>query len=150
MNDHHYINNAGIALLKQFEGFESKVYICPAGKATIGYGHVVTKLEADTYTTITEAQATDLLRKDAAKAEGSIKRTVTKRLLTSNQFSAIVCLVYNIGSGAFTSSTICKLLNSDTLPERKHFVAWSYAGGKQLPGLIRRREAEYDLFSRRD
>jgi lysozyme len=68
--------------------------------------------------------------------------------LNDNEFSAIVSFVYNIGVGAFAKSTFLRLLNSNTdrVTVSEQMLRWNKAGGKELPGLTRRRQAEKALF----
>ncbi len=140
------INQAGLALLKKFEGFSNISYVCPAGKCTIGYGHVI--LSGEEFTDIiTKEYAEKLLKKDVGIAERCVNENVY-RDLTDNQFSALCCFVYNIGCKAFEGSTLCDMLNRhrDIEDCAKQFLRWNKAGGKVLSGLTKRREAERDLF----
>lgn len=67
--------------------------------------------------------------------------------VTSNQFSALVSLAYNIGVGAFARSTLLKLLNQKLYDQSAdQFMVWSRAGGRTLEGLRRRRSRERQLF----
>jgi len=95
-------------LIKNYESFSPVVYLCPAKKPTIGYGHVV--LPGETFTRITEEQADQLLRKDVGIAENCINNYV-KVTLSQNQFDALASLIFNIGINAFINSTMLKELN---------------------------------------
>lgn len=118
-----------IKLLKKFEqgpngGFASEVYKCSSGENTIGYGHVV--LPDEHFTTITEEEAEELLRKDIAIAEDAINRYV-KVPLTQNRFDALVSFVFNVGVKAFKSSTLLKKLNQGLYDEIDEELAkWVY------------------------
>lgn len=118
-----------IKLLKKFEqgprgGFASEVYKCSSGENTIGYGHVV--LPNEHFTTITEEEAEELLRKDIAIAEDAINRYV-KVPLTQNRFDALVSFVFNVGVKAFKSSTLLKKLNQGLYDEIDEELAkWVY------------------------
>lgn len=118
-----------IKLLKKFEqgpngGFASEVYKCSSGENTIGYGHVV--LPNENFTTITEEEAEELLRKDIAIAEDAINRYV-KVPLTQNRFDALVSFVFNVGVKAFKSSTLLKKLNQGLYDEIDEELAkWVY------------------------
>lgn len=69
--------------------------------------------------------------------------------LTQNQFDALVSFVYNVGVGAFRTSTLLrKLNNGDYVGAAAEFKRWKFGGGKELPGLVRRRKAEEQLFLR--
>jgi lysozyme len=107
------ISEKGLALIKKEEKFVARHYLCPAGKPTIGYGHVILATEPHLNTaTLTEAQASELLVKDVARLYGA---HVTKRLtraVTQNQFDAMVSLTYNIGTGGFDKSSVLRLANA--------------------------------------
>lgn len=137
-------NAAGLALIKQYEGLMLEPYADAGGKLTIGYGHLVKPGEF--FTRVTEQQAHDLLREDIRVAEAYVKRYV-KVQLNSNQFSALVSLVYNVGPGNFQKSTLLRLLNKGQGDRAaKEFLRWNKVGTQVLPGLQRRREAEKRLF----
>ena len=139
----------GIDLIKEFEGYSERVYMCAGGKYTIGYGHTRNVEPGDT---CTREQAEEFLRQDLVDAEETIEALV-KVPLTQNQFDALVSLVYNIGSGNFYSSTIRRVVNckiGDPEEYRKAWMMWVKSKGKVLKGLVRRREAEYKLFSSND
>jgi lysozyme len=106
------ISQQGLDLIKQHESFSPTVYICPAGRPTIGYGHCV--LPHEKFIVITEQEGDDLLRKDVAFAEECINKAV-KVPITQNQFDALVSLVFNIGSGAFLKSSLLRQLNETTI-----------------------------------
>jgi len=137
----------GIALLKESEGFSATPYICPAGKPTIGYGHVIRDDENFADQGIDDAQAESLLRRDIGTAEQAVFEAVSVGL-TQNQFDAMVVLTYNIGIGAFQNSTLLKDLNAGDIDSAlSQWGRWIYASGKPLPGLIARRKAEVELFT---
>lgn len=139
------INEAGLSLIKRFEGLELKSYHCSAGKLTIGYGHVIMPLEKQ-YAEITEEKAEEILKFDLNRFEDIVNQLV-KVKLNDNQFSSLVALVFNIGGGNFKSSTLLKLLNEEKyLDIPTEFLKWRMAGGKVLKGLIKRRLAEASLF----
>ena len=108
----------GLALIKEFEGFQSKPYKCPAGVPTIGYGSTFylngSKVKL-TDRAISEKEATDLLVKSLVKYEHTVNVTV-KVPLEQNEFDALVSFVYNLGAGNFVSSTLLKLINSEASP----------------------------------
>lgn len=143
------ISDRGLAIIKQFEVFRATAYLCPAGIPTIGYGHTgadVTKSDVGVKT-ITEAEATELLRRDVITAEKALGRRV-KVPLTQNQFDALCSFTYNLGEGNLASSTLLKLLNSgDYDGACQEFVKWNKVNKIALPGLTRRREAEAALFA---
>lgn len=87
-----HVTEAGLNLIKRFEGFSPTIYICPAGYPTIDYDHVVLAHEQDQFTAgITPAEATKLLCKDALIAERAVIRLISVPL-TDGQFDALVSL----------------------------------------------------------
>lgn len=139
----------GIAHIKEFEGFRGKRYLCPAGKWTIGYGHVIRDFErlslwdAD----LTEEQATKLLMKDLAERFEPAVLAMATVPLTQGQFDALVSFAFNFGEAKLRSSTLLKLLNAgDYDGARKQINRWVYSNGKKLDGLIRRRARETEMF----
>lgn len=134
----------GINLIKSFEGLSLKAYLCPAGVLTIGYGHTGSNVMPGQI--ISEEQAENLLRIDLNRFEVGVANSVSASI-TQNQFDALVSLSFNIGLGAFKNSTLLKLLNDNRPNEAaSQFLRWNKGGGKVLPGLTRRREAEMNLF----
>lgn len=132
-----------LELIKHFEGFESRAYVCPGGKLTIGYGHTKTVKDNDE---ITEEQAERLLRYDLKDAENAINALVEVPL-AQNQFDALVSFIYNIGAERFRKSTMLRYINrGDFKRAAKEFSRWKYAGGIIRRGLVRRRAAERALF----
>jgi len=95
---------------------------------------------------ITQEQADARLQLDVQTAVSCVNRKVGPAL-TQNQFDALVSFVFNLGCGAFSGSTLLRLLNAgETAAAAQQFVRWDQAGGHVLEGLLRRREAERDLF----
>jgi lysozyme len=142
------INQQGIELIKEFEGLRLKSYKDAVGIWTIGYGS--TGKDIGPNLIWTEQQCLDRLRHNVEEFERAIERLVTVNL-TENQFSALVCFVYNVGAGNFKSSTMLKLINkSDFAGAAIQFLRWNKAGGKVLDGLTRRRQAEKDLFEKEE
>lgn len=140
------VGKQGLDLVRHFEGFQPQVYACPAGKPTIGFGHVVR--EGETFNQpISVQEAYDLLKKDLAIAEDALHRLV-KVPLAICQFDALASFIYNIGVGAFEKSTLLKRLNEgeDPYDVSSEILKWVFAGKKRLKGLMRRREAERFLF----
>lgn len=142
-------SNDCIALIKQFEGFRSKPYLCPAGIPTIGYGstkypdgRAVTLKDAP----ITEAQAEEILTATLQGFAGSVSKLV-KVQLTQGQYDALVDFAYNLGAGRLASSTLLVKVNAgDFSGAAIEFGKWVKGGGVTLPGLVARREAERQLF----
>ena len=142
-------SNKGKAIIKQYEGFRAKPYLCPAGVPTIGYGATyytdgrkVTLRDAP----ISEAGADKLLDKMLGKYEDAVNRYVQVPI-NQNQFDALVSFCYNLGQEALRTSTLLKKLNNkDYNGAADAFLNWVYAGGKKLQGLVNRRTDERKLF----
>ena len=134
----------GINLIKKFEGCSLKAYKCPAGVYTIGYGHINNVKQGDN---ITQLQAETLLMFDLQIFEKEINNLNLN--LTQNQFDAIISFVFNIGIGNFKKSTMLKFLKAGHYPlAAGQFDRWVYQGKQKLSGLVKRRKAEKELFSR--
>ena len=140
------IGQAGIDLIKQFEGCVLHVYKDAVGLPTIGIGHLIKPGEK--FTTITMQEAEDLLRSDIKIFEDALNKSI-KVPVTQNQFDAMLSLAFNIGYGAFNKSTLLKKVNlKDFVGASNEFRKWNKAGGKVLTGLVRRRTAEQQLFTK--
>lgn len=142
------MSNAGLALVKRFEGLETVAYPDPGNRVTgepwtIGYGHTRGVRQGDT---CTEEQATAWLREDLQAAEGAVKDLVDVELM-QGQFDALVSFVFNCGAAAFGNSTLLRLLNGgDRAGAAEQFRRWNRGADGVLPGLVTRRAAERDLF----
>ena len=137
-------NANGLLLIKSFEGLRLHAYRDAVGIWTIGYG---TTRGVRPGMRISEAEAEKFLQEDLTRFEQAINEAVQVPI-NDNQFSALVSFTYNVGSGAFRSSTLLRLLNQR---QSVHAVAdqlprWNRAGGRVLAGLTRRRNAERALF----
>lgn len=142
------ISNLGVQLVKHFEGLYLKAYLCPARVWTIGYGHTGLKHNDGTVKkgrTITEAEAEDLLTQDLnTKYAPEVSRLV-KVPLQQHEFDALVSFHFN--TGALAKSTLLRRLNTgDRAGAAEEFLRWTKGGGKELPGLVRRRKSERYLF----
>lgn len=136
------INDAGLAIIKESEGLRLEAYQA-GGRWLIGYGHTAT---AGAGMTITEAEAERLLREDVAGAENAVRRMVTVKV-NRNQFSAMVSLAYNLGSGGFSRSVVLERINKgDFKGAADGFLTHNKAGGKVNDHLNARREKERALF----
>jgi lysozyme len=132
------------SIIKGHEGLELVAYKDGGGVWTIGYGH--TGAEVKVGMLITLAQAEELLTRDLRSSEGHINTSVTVPL-TQNQFDALVSFVFNVGGGAFESSTLLKLLNAGNYAgAADQLLRWNKDEGKIVQGLSNRREAERKLF----
>jgi len=159
----------GIDLMHQFEGFRSRPYLCPASIWTIGYGHVLYQeqialpvVRKEGYTgairkeyllreehnrTWSKAEIDQLFEKDLGSFERGVLRLVPGVAGFEGRFSALVALAFNIGLGNLQRSTIRMRANrGDWEGAGGAFMMWTKAGGKELGGLVRRRQAELKLF----
>jgi len=134
-------------LIESFEGKRNCWYRDPIGLPTIGYGHLIVK--GDPYhqgTCLTNAQVENLLRSDLGSYVSCVHKLITAPL-NQNMFDALVSFAFNLGCGTLQSSTLRKRLNAGNYaavcPQLKLFVN---AGGHPLAGLVRRRNAECNLF----
>ncbi|MBL0941587.1 MAG: lysozyme [Alphaproteobacteria bacterium] len=135
----------GIEMIKQFEGLKLRSYLCPAGYKTIGYGHMK-RFAISSDEEITEAQAENLLQDDLLRTEASLRRLIYA-LLSQNQFDALVSFTFNLGAGALQRSTLRRRVNDqchDEVP--REFRRWIFVGGRRSLGLLRRRNAEIELY----
>jgi lysozyme len=138
-------------LAKEFEGFRSKPYLCPAGIATIGYGSThhkdgspVTLKDKE----ITEQDAEKLLEDVMANClEQSMSMCKNLTNHSEGRQAAIADFIYNLGAHRFESSTLRKMILEekwDKVPDQLR--RWVYAGTIILEGLKKRREAEISLL----
>ena len=133
----------GINLIKEFEGFRARSYLCPANVLTIGYGHTKTCQPGQVISTI---KGEELLKEDLVRFERAVN-VLVKVPLTQNQFDALVSFAFNVGVGAFKKSTLLRLLNQGNYKQAAdEFMRWVHGGGVKLAGLVRRRQAERNLF----
>ena len=154
MNDDRKLTDAGANLVKHFEGCLKKIgpdhytaYKCPAGVATIGFGHTNhhgRKFSMGDVWSSAECDAEFLT--DMRGFEDAVRRLV-KVPLEPHQFDALVSFAYNCGEGNLGKSTLLKKVNaSDFAGAAKEFAKWNKGGGKVLSGLTRRRASEALLF----
>jgi lysozyme len=142
------LNQAGIELIKTFEGCSLHPYQDVAGLWTIGIGHLIKPDEH--FDSITQEQAEELLKKDLEQVCRDVESCV-KVPLNDNQFSALVSFAYNVGVGALRGSTLLKRLNAGMYQSASEsFTPWCKArvNGKLVTvmGLYKRRVAESELF----
>ena len=149
----------GLGLLQQWEGFKLQVYKDSAGFPTIGVGHLLTKPELTSGEIViggvpvqyagglTNQQTLDLLGQDVKPAEQAVN-TGVKVPLNQNQFDALVSFTFNVGVGAFQSSTLLKVLNQQQYDEvPAQLLRWTRAGGQVVQGLVNRRQNEIKLWN---
>ncbi|WP_157350189.1 glycoside hydrolase family protein [Roseburia intestinalis] len=139
------IGQAGLALIKQFEGCRLTAYQCSAGVWTIGYGHTAGVHKG---MKITQAQAEEYLKHDVAKFEKYVNNPsyvpFTDKL-NQNQFDALVSFAFNLGQG--NVKKLCTGRTMNQIPSAMQ--RYCKAAGKTLPGLQRRRKAEAALYNKK-
>ena len=132
-----------VSLIKKFEGKSLKAYKDTGGVQTIGYGHTGEGVKKGK---ITEAEATEYLKKDLETAASAVDTLVTVPI-SQEQKDALISLTYNIGSGAFKRSSLLEKINAEDFEgAADEFNRWVYDNGKKIPGLVTRRKQESELF----
>lgn len=136
-------NDACIDIIKEFGGLSLEAYSDQNGNWYIGYGHSQGVTEG---MTITEAEAEQFLREDLEVFEESVSRMVEVNV-SENEFSAMVCLTYNIGPGGFSESTVRRKVNEQEWEEAADAILmWNKVNGQVNEALVNRREKERALF----
>ena len=137
---------AGIDIIKAWETFRSKPYLCPSGIPTVGYGH--TRTASINMTPISEHTAEVLLKVDLEIVEAQVNRLVKYLDIDQNNFDAIVCLVFNIGIGNFEKSNTFRLIkeNPKKLEIADEWIGFRKSNNKPLRGLLLRRLDEIKLY----
>ena len=164
------LSKAGEDLMHKYEGFRSRPYLCPAHIWTIGYGHVlyqeqirlpVVRVEGKETPMIrkemplkpednrvwTKTEIDELFRTDVGTFERGVLRLVPGVVGRQGSLDALVSISFNFGLGNLQRSTIRMRANrGDWDGAAEAFRVWTKGGGKVLPGLVKRREAEIALF----
>ena len=155
------ISEAGIQLIKSFEGCHNTPYRCPAALWTIGYGHVLYPDQARLKTperalygikdehnrTFEYDEIDSILEKDLERFEAGVLRLCPSAADSQSQFDAIVSFSFNVGLGNLEASSLrMKYSRGEIEGAADEFLKWNKAGGKVLAGLTRRRSAERALF----
>jgi lysozyme len=163
------LSQAGANLMHQYEGYRNKPYLCPAHIWTIGYGHVLYQdqiklpvVRKEGYTGLirkeyplrqednrvwTKEEIEKLFADDVASFERGVLRLAPAVLGRQGAFDACVSFAFNAGLGNFQRSTIRMKANRGEWEEAAEaFMQWTKGGGKELPGLVKRRKAEKALF----
>ena len=138
----------GRALIEAFEGRYLHAYQDSVGVWTVGYGH--TTAAGQPYVTpglsITADDADRILADDLTKVEGQVLSCI-KAPLNQCQFDALVSFTFNLGEGNLARSSLAHRVNGGDYNVSGEFLKWDLAGGRQLPGLVRRRKAESLMWS---
>jgi len=144
------VPQAAIELAKRFEGFEKRVkrgteiaaapYVCPAGFWTIGYGHLC----APDHLPITLKEGESYLALDLVKAlNATLRYCPVLATESEGRLAAIVDFTFNLGAGRLQTSTLRRRINQrDWTNAAQELRRWIYGGGRVLPGLVERRNAE--------
>lgn len=144
------IDNGGalflaVDLVKRYEGLRLVPYLCPAGKLTVGYGHVIMPGEDDLKAGVSVSEAEGLLISDLGWALFAV-RSVGVSLLPC-QLAALASLVFNIGPAAWAGSTMRRCVGGgDFVGAAAEFGRWVKVGGVESAGLVARRADELRVF----
>jgi len=147
------VPKTAVELAKRFEGFHrvpkldpgrAYPYICPAGYWTIGYGHLCNPKHPP----ITEAEAEIYLAQDLQIAmDATLRYCPVLAIEPEERLAAIVDFTFNLGAGRLQTSMLRRRINQrDWVASAKELRRWVYGGGRVLPGLVMRRDAERALF----
>ncbi len=147
------VPQAAIDLAKRFEGFHrvpkndpgrAYPYVCPAGYWTIGYGHLCDSKHPP----ITETEAEAYLARDLETAlAATLRYCPVLAIEPEGRLAAIVDFTFNLGAGRLQTSTLRRRINQrDWATAATELCRWVYGGGRVLPGLVARREAELSLL----
>jgi lysozyme len=143
-------SQAGLDLIKRYEGVRRKPYRCPAGLWTVGVGHLIgdgLSLPDSWNRNLEAAEIDALLAKDVARFERGVARYISARL-TQGQFDALVSFSFNLGLGTLQRSTLRQKINrGDKDGAIQSLLKYNKAAGKVLKGLDLRRKAEAQLFN---
>jgi len=163
------LSKAGADLMHRYEGYRTKPYLCPAHIWTIGYGHVLYQdqiklpvVRVDGYAGMirkemplkpednrvwTKEEIEKLFADDVASFERGVLRLAPTLAGRQGAFDACVSFAFNAGLGNFQRSTIrMKINRQEWEAAAQAFMVWVKGGGKELPGLVKRRTAEKALF----
>ena len=138
------ISNAGLDIIKKYEGCRLEAYKCPAGVWTIGYGHTKGVKKG---MKITAAKAEAYLKSDCKSSEKAVNKYMKKYNFNQNQFDALVSFTFNCGAGSLKT-----LVNNGarSIEEiSKKIPAYCKANGVTLEGLRKRRNSEKALFDKK-
>lgn len=144
------ISNKGLELIKKYEGFRAKAYLCPSSVPTIGFGSTYyedgTKVKL-TDPAITQERATELLMALLVSYE-KVVDSYCVDTISQHQFDALVSFAYNCGNQALKNSTLLRKVNGNRMnPDiTNEFLKWNKGGGRVIPGLTKRRQEEAELY----
>ena len=135
--------SAAFDFVAQHEGLRLEAYLCPAGHWTIGYGLTrVSGVPVHAGMKISEDRARQLLTQELKRVQDQLAGLV-KVKVSRGEFIALTDFCFNVGAGNLGHSTLLRKLNQgEYMTAAYELRKWTYAGGKSLPGLVRRREDE--------
>jgi lysozyme len=163
-------SDKGIHVMHLFEGYRDRPYLCPADLWTVGWGEVLYqdqiklpvirkegyrgpirkeyKLKNEDNRVWTKPELEQRFKGLLVSFERGVLRLAPSTASNQSLFDACVCLAYNIGLGGFQRSTLRqRILRDESLESiAEGFMMWTKGGGRELPGLVRRRKAEVALF----
>jgi len=149
MSDFAHILDLAAEIAKPFEGLRLRAYHDPVGYPTIGYGHLLSRVrweDLSKYPDITHEEAERLLEEDMKSAVMAAIR-LCPNAESAEQLAAIADFAFNCGAGNLQISTLRRKVNrGDYDGAAAEFAKWVFAAGVKLPGLVRRRKAERNLF----
>lgn len=163
------LSSSGADLMHRYEGYRTKPYLCPAHIWTIGYGHVLYQeqirlpvvrvgdytgmirrefpLKAEDNRVWTKDEIEELFSQDVASFERGALRLSPNLAGRQGAFDAVVSFAFNAGLGNYQRSTIrMKNNRGDFEGAADAFMMWTKGGGRELPGLVKRRKDERALF----
>jgi lysozyme len=164
------LSKVGADLMHRYEGYRNRPYLCPAHIWTIGYGHVLYQEQIKLPMARTEDKPVPMIRKemplkqednrvwskketddlfaaDVASFERGVLRLVPGVVGRQGAFDALVSISFNFGLGNLQRSTIrMKANRGDWEGAADAFMQWTKGGGRELPGLVKRRKDERALF----
>ena len=138
-------------MCKHFEGFSAKPYLCPAGYWTIGYGTVYkpdgSRVTAAHPPISRETAEQWLLYELEHNYMAAVLAKTPNVLKYPRILAALTDFAYNLGGARYRASTLAKRVGEERWPQAvQQLLLWTRGGGRVLPGLVRRRQAEAKLF----
>lgn len=144
------ISTAGVRFIATFEGYRARAYDDGVGVVTIGYGHALHRVPftlRDRALYWTRGHALSVLARDCAVADAAVRR-YARANLSQHEHDALVSFTFNCGTGALMHSTLLRDVNrhAAAMVIEADFLRWDHAGGVELAGLKRRRQAEANMY----
>jgi lysozyme len=129
-------------LIRRFEGLRLRPYLCPAGVPTVGYGHTGPEVTLKS-PPITPGIAERLMQSDADAFAAAAVKSSPVLLANPNRHAAIADFCFNLGTTRYKASTLRRKVNAQEWNDAADELRkWVWGGGRKLPGLVVRREAE--------